>query len=216
MNARRGVAAFDFDGTLVPGDSLPRFLARLLGPAGLRPRTWPGGPGHARSVTTGPGATAPRRPCWPGRSPGWPSAHVAEVGEAFGGSLARRVRPEMAERLAWHVGRATGRSLVSASLALYLEPFGALTGFDEVIATRLETGPDGRLTGRMDGPNVRAHRRPSGCGSTLGPDPVELWAYGDSAGDREMLAMADHPTGVGRPALAPCGGGRRHRPRLSR
>ena len=22
----------------------------------------------------------------------------------------------------------------------------------------------------------------------------ELWAYGDSAGDRELLAMADHPT----------------------
>ena len=31
--AGAGVAAFDFDGTLVPGDSLPRFLARLLGRA---------------------------------------------------------------------------------------------------------------------------------------------------------------------------------------
>jgi phosphoserine phosphatase len=30
---------------------------------------------------------------------------------------------------------------------------------------------------------------------------VELWAYGDSPGDAELLAMADHPTWVGRRAL---------------
>ena len=28
--------------------------------------------------------------------------------------------------------------------------------------------------------------------------PVELWAYGDSAGDRELLADADHPHKIGR------------------
>jgi phosphoserine phosphatase len=28
----------------------------------------------------------------------------------------------------------------------------------------------------------------------------ELWAYGDSAGDEELLALADHPTWVGRRA----------------
>ena len=49
----------------------------------------------------------------------------------------------------------------------------------------------------------RPHGRPQRPGpaegrpllrSVLGAGPVELWAYGDSAGDREMLAMADHPT----------------------
>jgi len=30
--------------------------------------------------------------------------------------------------------------------------------------------------------------------------PFELWAYGDSAGDEELLALADHPTWVGRRA----------------
>ena len=52
-------------------------------------------------------------------------------------------------------------------------------------------------------------RRPLLLRDTLGPDPVEVWAYGDSAGDREMLEMADHPTRVTRRALAGrCG----HRP----
>ena len=29
---------------------------------------------------------------------------------------------------------------------------------------------------------------------------VELWAYGDSSGDEELLAFADHPTWIGKRA----------------
>ena len=32
----------------------------------------------------------------------------------------------------------------------------------------------------------------------LADAPVELWAYGDSAGDDELLAIADHPTRITR------------------
>jgi phosphatidylglycerophosphatase C len=125
---------------------------------------------------------------------------VAEVGEEFGADLAGRIRPEMTERLAWHGRQGHRRVLVSASLAVYLEPFGQRAGLDEVIATRLETGPGGVLTGRMDGPNVRAEQKMLLLRAALGPGPVEVWAYGDSAGDREMLGMADHPTWIRRRA----------------
>jgi phosphatidylglycerophosphatase C len=97
----RGVAAFDFDGTLVPGDSLPRYLSRLLGRR------------HFASVLSA---------CWPAmlaayRSSGRDGAKAAlllravagveadralEVGESFAGVLAGEVRPEMAERIEWH------------------------------------------------------------------------------------------------------------------
>ena len=100
--------------------------------------------------------------------------------------------------MAWHDRHGHRRILVSASLAVYLEPFGRLTGFDQVIAT-----------GSRSRPRRAAHRpsgRPQRAGPAEGhppgreswPGPVELWAYGDSAGDREMLAMADHPFLVGR------------------
>lgn len=200
MNNHRGVAAFDFDGTLVPGDSLPGFLARLLGPATFSRALAQAIPammiGYHQAGRDGSKAALLRRAL-----AGQAATHVAEVGEAFGASLARRVRPEMAERLVWHRQQGHRQVLVSASLAVYLEPFGRLTGFDEVIATRLETGPGGRLTGRMDGPNVRAHQKAVLLRDTLGSDPVEVWAYGDSAGDKEMLQMADHPTRVTRRAL---------------
>jgi phosphatidylglycerophosphatase C len=75
-----------------------------------------------------------------------------------------------------------------------------------VIATRLEVGSDGRLTGHMDGANVRAEQKAIRLSEVLNgsrPGSVELWAYGDSAGDDQMLAMADHPTLVGRGAWWP-------------
>ena len=128
---------------------------------------------------------------------GQAAARVAEIGAAFGADPGRPHPPDMTERMAWHDEQGHRRVLVSASLAVYLEPFGRLTGFDHVIATRLETDGDGLLTGRLDGPNVRADQKALRLAEVLGSGPVEVWAYGDSAGDREMLAMADHPVLVG-------------------
>ena len=94
-------------------------------------------------------------------------------GEGFGAVLADRIRPEMADRMALARRQGHRRVLVSASLAVYLEPFGRLTGFDEVIATRLETDGTGCLTGRLDGPNVRAEQKALLLSEVLGPGPVE-------------------------------------------
>ncbi len=144
------------------------------------------------------GGTDQRRCCWSGPSPVGRRTEVGQEGAAFGALLAGRIRPALVERMAWHDRQGHRRILVSASLAVYLEPFGRLTGFDHVIATRLEVDGTGRLTGRLHGPNVRAHQKALRLQELLGPSPVELWAYGNSAGDREMLAMADHPTRVSR------------------
>jgi phosphatidylglycerophosphatase C len=197
VNGRRGVAAFDFDGTLVPGDSLPRFLACVLGRRHFYGVLTVAAPdmlaGYRRHGRDGSKAALLQRAL-----AGQVAARVADLGEMFGSLLADRIRPEMAKRLAWHREQGHRCVLVSASLAVYLDPFGRLAEFDQVIATRLETGPDGLLTGRMDGPNVRAGQKALLLRRTLGDGPVELWAYGDSAGDREMLAMADHPVRVSR------------------
>jgi phosphatidylglycerophosphatase C len=197
VTERPGVAAFDFDGTLVPGDSLPRFLSWVLGRAGFARAMVLAAPtmmlGYRRGGRDGSKAVLLQQVL-----AGQAAAHVAEVGAAFGAALADRIRPAMLERMAWHDRHGHQRVLVSASLAVYLEPFGQLTGFEHVIATRLETGDDGRLTGRLHGPNVRAGQKAIRLRELLGPGTVEMWAYGDSAGDREMLAMADHPTRVTR------------------
>jgi HAD superfamily hydrolase (TIGR01490 family) len=190
-----GVAAFDFDGTLIRGDSLSPFLARLLGRIRFGRVLASAAPsmlsGYRRSGRDGAKAALLARAV-----AGLAVERVATTGEAFAATLDRRVRPDMIDLLRWHDSEGHRRVLVSASLAVYLEPFGRRHGFEQVIATRLEVGPDGRLTGRIDGPNVRAAEKAVRLTDLLGPDEVELWAYGDSRGDREMLAMADHPTRI--------------------
>ncbi len=202
MSSRPGVAAFDFDGTLVPGDSLPRFLERLLGQSHFSRVLLTAAPlmitGYRRGGRDEAKAALLRRAL-----AGLDAARVVAEGATFGAVLATRIRPDLAARMAWHDAQGHRRILISASLSVYLEPFGKLTGFDQVIATRLEVATDGRLTGRMDGPNVRATQKALELSARLGTAPVEVWAYGDSAGDREMLAMADHPTLVTRRPLRP-------------
>jgi phosphatidylglycerophosphatase C len=93
--------------------------------------------------------------------------------------------------------------LVSASYGIYLRPLAALLGVDNVIGTELDVDAEGYCTGRLVDGNcrgavkvVRLHRWLDG--SVGGRAHTELWAYGDSAGDRELIADADHGTWVAR------------------
>lgn len=190
--ATKGLAAFDFDGTLVAGDSLPRYLSRLLGRRRFATVLSASGPAMLARYRVA-GRDAAKAALLMRALAGVDAALAAEVGESFSEVLSRRVRSAMAERIAWHRNQGHKLVLVSASLGLYLHPFGRLAGFDEVIATALEVGSDGRLTGRLLGANVRAAQKAVLLKELMGDDEVTVWAYGDSRGDREMLAMADHP-----------------------
>jgi phosphatidylglycerophosphatase C len=191
-----GVAAFDFDGTLVPGDSLPRFLSRLLGRAGFARALLLALPGMAAAYRRA-GRDGSKAVLLERSLAGVDAAAARRSGEVFGQALAGRVRPDMAARLAWHADQGHTLVLVSASLDVYLEPFARRFGFDHVIATALEVGADGRLTGRLAGPNVRAEQKAIRLAEVV-PAQATVWAYGNSAGDREMLAMADFPAMVRR------------------
>lgn len=126
---------------------------------------------------------------------GLPAHDVAEAGEAFARHLldTRPFRPDTLEHIAWHREHGHEIVVVSASLDVYLEPLGPHLGIDHVICTRLAVDESGHLTGMLDGPNVRGPEKARRLRDWLGDGPVELWAYGDSSGDRELLALADHP-----------------------
>lgn len=124
---------------------------------------------------------------------------MLEEGRRFAGRILRsRLRRDMLERLRWHIAQGHETVLVSASLEAYLVPLAEEIGVDHVIAVRLEADAEGRLTGAMVGGNVRGPAKAEFLSSWLGDDRAEIWAYGDSEGDRELLAMADHPVWVGR------------------
>lgn len=203
------VAAFDFDGTLVPGDSLLPFVRRA---AGRRRFAWSvvrHGPRVMMATVVGIGSRDAAKAAFVRTAlRGLDAAHVADCGETFAATLVDRLRPAAAARLRWHQARGHDVVLVSASLSVYLEPVGRRLGLAAVLATALEEGADGRLTGELVGANVRGPEKIRRLRVWLGEGAgnVELWAYGDSAGDRELLADVDHPLLVrkGRwPAFAP-------------
>ncbi len=88
--------------------------------------------------------------------------------------------------------------LVSASPELYVTPIGRRLGFDAVLATRLEVDADGRLTGRLLGANCRGPEKVVRLREWRREGLAMAYAYGDSAGDREMLDLAVTAVRVGR------------------
>ena len=187
------VAAFDVDGTLTTVDTFVRFVRRVAG---------------ARAYTAALGAAPLAVAVVAGRASrdrlkarvvasvfgGRDAAIVADAGRAHAEQMQQRwVRADTVARLHWHRAEGHRIVLVSASLRPYLDPFGEWLGADDVICTDLGAGADGRLDGTLVGGNCRGPAKAERLLAHLGGRPSELWAYGDSEGDRELLALADHP-----------------------
>jgi phosphatidylglycerophosphatase C len=192
----RAVAAFDFDGTLTRRDTLVPFL-RLVAGTPSWARASLSCVRHLADRDAGQRrdrmkATMIRR-VFAGRA----VTTVEPVAERYAVEMTDRLWPGSLERVAWHGAQGHRLVLVSASLALYARPAAEALGFDDVIAVELETA-DCHYTGAMGGPNVRGDQKAVQLRALLGDRPGELWAYGNSAGDTAMLAMADRPHRVTR------------------
>jgi len=97
------------------------------------------------------------------------------------------------ERLRWHRKKGHLVTLVSATLECYLRPWAEQVQADHVIGTRLETNEKGYLTGRISGRNCQGPEKARRlCEEVLALDQREVYAYGNSIGDRELLEIADH------------------------
>jgi phosphatidylglycerophosphatase C len=192
------VAAFDVDGTLTRRDCVVPFLWRL-GAARLVF-------GLARRAPSVVAALARRDRdrlkelatgvTFRGRS----VSAVEHVAAMFGHEIERWLRDDTTSRLSWHRQQGHTVVLVSASYELYLDVLGRALGVDTVLATRLAS--DGAtFTGALVGGNCRGPEKLRRLDEWLatrdgvdgGRRGVVLWAYGDSAGDRELLGAADHP-----------------------
>ena len=186
------VAAFVVDGTLTTGDSVVPFLRRAAGTGDLvrafakRPLATVGSAlrrDRDELKALAIGALRGRR---------W--ADLLTLGEAYADELtARRLRADTVARLEWHRQRGHRIVLVSASLRPYLVPLGTQLGVDAVLCCEIQVA-EGIVTGRLDGPNCRGPEKLRRLHEWLRgqelSDRAEIWAYGDSAGDRELLAGA--------------------------
>lgn len=203
MSDRR-IAAFDFDGTLTERDTLLPFLVHVCGAQRVARAVGQVAPVAARARLGRLEAELHHRDAvkerllaalLAGRTASW----LADAGADYARTLPARLRPPLAAQVAWHRNAGHELVIVSASLGAYLRPFAEAEGFHHVIAVELEVDPHGVLTGALDGPNVRGPEKAVRLRRWLdGDEPDLLWAYGNSSGDRELLAMADVPVWVDR------------------
>ena len=193
----RKVAAFDFDGTLSTRDTFVPFLRMVAGPGAFLVAVLRSLPhllvAAVRDRSRDTAKAAMLRCVFAGRD----EASVRAIGERHAADVvATQLRPEMHSKLGWHRQQGHEIVIISASPAIYLDAVGRTLGVHAVLSTRLAVDDDGRLTGEIDGRNVRRDAKVRRLDAWLARDDAEIWAYGDSTGDRELLARADHPTRV--------------------
>ncbi len=202
MTEQRTVAAFDVDGTLTIRDCVVPFMRRITGARRIVPRlaarTYEMVPALLRRDRDGVKALAASA-AFRGRR----ESEIRERGAEFAHHVhANWLRADTMKRFAEHAEAGHVIVLVSASFEVYLEPLADLLGASAVLATRLST-TEGVLTGALDGPNCRGPEKVRRLHEWLdqnhgGRRGLNIVAYGDSSGDRELLADADVAHWVGK------------------
>lgn len=197
------VAAFDFDGTLTVRDSFTAFLRWRAGRVG-----WIAG-----LVRLAPALLvyAVRRDR--GRLKeaavriflqGLPRERLRQDAERFAAAeMGRLIRPDALEVWTAHGGAGEARVIVTASPEEVVGPFAARLGADLLIGSRLRWTADDRVGAGLRGENCRGEEKVRRLEAAFGPALRLEHAYGDTAGDREMLARARRPhmrAFTGRPA----------------
>jgi len=220
--ARPTVAAFDFDGTITRGGSTIPFLIRARGLLPVLYATARTLPRIIKAaIFAGTSADEAKEQLFTLLLADQPLERIERLGAAFAEQqLSRRLRPEVRARLDWHRRQGHRVVVVSASPECYVEAAAGELGVDGVVATRLEVDRNGKLTGHFAGGNCRGERkrdrllqwmvsssdrRRGGEGTFVGALPEVqdkgrpyLWAYGNSAGDLQMLEEADIGVDAGR------------------
>jgi phosphatidylglycerophosphatase C len=191
------VAAFDFDGTISYSDTLASFILFSVGFKRFVLNMLPLLPLFAAYLVGKRSRQQTKEKVLSRFFRGEPLSKLRELGEKFASSpqgLLKHIKPEALERIAWHRARGDRCILISANLEIYLEPWAKAHGFEATIASLLEGDENGCFTGKLLGLNCRNHEKVRRLEEHAGPKMgYTLYAYGDSDGDKELLAAADYP-----------------------
>jgi phosphatidylglycerophosphatase C len=187
------VAVFDFDGTLIRKDSFLEFIKFAFG---------------KRAFLTGFFLNSPYLvafklklyPNWKAKERvfsyffrGMSYEQFCRLGQDFAAALPAMQKSRQVDALRSHKLAGHRVYVVSASVEEWVAPWCLNLGVDKVLATKVEV-KEGRLTGRLLSKNCYGQEK---VNRLLEVEPERnsyiLHAYGDSRGDKEMLAFADFP-----------------------
>ena len=197
--ARDTIAIFDLDGTITRRDT---YAAYLLGYLRRHPEAWRRLPCFAFSLARPATRAAPG------------ARKAAALGAVFGGAdrarieawndvfvpwcRARLLRADAAARIAAHRRAGHRLLLATASLDLYVSRLARELGFDETICTRAAWNAEGRITGALDGGNLKGEAKLAAVRRVVpaGREAPFVIAYSDHHADLPLLRWADRAVAV--------------------
>lgn len=191
---KKGITVFDFDGTLTRKDTLILFAYHVLGQKRARRAILRSLPAILRWKLGLLTNSEAKETLFGHLFRGIRHADFTALGESFAPVIDRHLRSNGFAALT--AARERGDEIVidSASMEEWIAPWAHLHGVDRVIATRPETDADGRLTGRFATLNCHGPEKVRRFQEEYPDrDHYTITAYGDSSGDRDLLAHADNP-----------------------
>lgn len=186
------LALFDFDGTITTRDTFTDFVHCAVAPGRIalgRAALAPVVAGYRLGLVP---ANAIRACVVRVGFSGVPQARVREAAREYSRRALRAcIRPAAMQRIDWHHARGDTVAVVSASLDLYLADWCREHGL-ALLCSSLETDA-GMLTGRYAGRQCDGDEKVRRVRQTFDLARFgAVFAYGDSNGDRPMLALAHH------------------------
>jgi len=198
------VAAFDLDGTLTEGGSVFHWLRHVAGDATVARAALPLlVPLTVGAIRSGHWADSAKERLFKAVLAGREMDVVVPASRDFIlHHLREEGRPAVIARLQWHREQGHDVVLVSASPQIYVDILVEEFKIAGGLGTRLAVDDRGKLTGSYLGKNCRGtekmRRLDEWISSRHYPVAPEIFAYGNSRGDRRLLAGATHPFDAGK------------------
>lgn len=184
------IAFFDFDGTITTDDSLIKFIRFVVGDA----KTLWG------MILLSPMLVVYKLKLIPNYKAkqimlsyffkGMDEQQFKKVAQEYSlKHIDTILRPKAMEKIAWHKEQGHKVVIVSASIECWLKPWCDKNGLD-LIATKIEM-KNGLVTGKLLTKNCYGIEKVNRVKEIYNLDDYEhIYAYGDSSGDKELLALA--------------------------
>ncbi len=181
----KSIAFFDFDGTITTDDSLLKFIRFVVGAAkfalGLLALYM------AKIIPN----YRVKQYLLAWYFKGMPKDAFLAVAQEYSLKHIQTIlRPEAMQRIAWHQQQGHQVVIVSASLECWLQPWCEQQGL-YLLATQIDLSQP-LITGRFLSANCYGQEKVNRIRAAYDLSQFnKIYAYGDSSGDKEMLALAD-------------------------
>ncbi len=195
--AKRCIAVFDLDGTLTTKDTLLEFIKFACGV----PRFYWGFLLFCPILIL---MKLHLFPNWKAKQmffshffKGWEYNDFKAKGQLFANEIEKMENRKMLEKLNGHLNHSDVVYVISASIFEWVQPWCEKIGVSRVLATQIEVDANGIISGRFATKNCYGKEK---VRRLLEVEPERrsyiLYAYGDSRGDKEMIAFSDYGSEV--------------------